>query len=86
MKRTLKNILILFSTLSYLQNNSDFDVFKKIIEHESGTGVLGLYVHRKSKTTFDQKVVLEETELEVPKNILRDIEINVAKVVIWNLN
>jgi hypothetical protein len=27
--RTLKNILILFSTLSYLQNNSDFDVFKK---------------------------------------------------------
>jgi hypothetical protein len=35
--------LILFSTLSYLQNNSDFDVFKKI-EHESGTGVLGLYV------------------------------------------
>jgi hypothetical protein len=36
---------------------------------------------RKSKTTFDQKVVLEETELEVPKNILRDIEINVAKVV-----
>jgi hypothetical protein len=33
----------------------------------------------KSKTTFDQKVVLEE--LEVPKNILRDIEINVAKVV-----
>jgi hypothetical protein len=30
--------LILFSTLSYLQNNSDFDVL--IIEHESGTGVL----------------------------------------------
>jgi hypothetical protein len=48
MKRTLKNILILFSTLSYLQNNSDFDVFKKIIEHESGTGVLGLYVHREN--------------------------------------
>jgi hypothetical protein len=44
----IKNILILFSTLSYLQNNSDFDVFKKIIEHESGTGVLGLYVHAKN--------------------------------------
>jgi hypothetical protein len=29
MKRTLKIFLILFSTLSYLQNNSDFDVFKK---------------------------------------------------------
>jgi hypothetical protein len=87
MKRTLKIFLILFSTLSYLQNNSDFDVFKKIIEHESGTGVLGLYVQcEKSKTTFDQKVVLEETELEVPKNILRDIEINVAKSSngIWN--
>jgi hypothetical protein len=48
-QRTLKIFLILFSTLSYLQNNSDFDVFKKIIEHESGTGVLGLYVHENLK-------------------------------------
>jgi hypothetical protein len=70
--------LILFSTLSYLQNNSDFDVFKKIIEHESGTGVLGLYVHENLKLLWSS---FRRKRTKSLKNILRDIEINVAKVV-----
>nr|WP_314895613.1 hypothetical protein [uncultured Flavobacterium sp.] len=87
MKRTLKIILILLSTLSYSQNNSESDVFKKIIEHEIGKGTLGIYVLcEKSKTIFDLKEFKEETGLEVPENILKEIEINESKSSngIWN--
>ncbi|MDP2685643.1 MAG: hypothetical protein Q8O62_00365 [Aequorivita sp.] len=87
MKRTLKILLILISTLSYSQNNSESDVFKKIIEHEIGKGTLGIYVLcEKSKTTFDIKDFKEEARLEVPENILKEIDINVSKGDngIWN--
>jgi hypothetical protein len=87
MKRTLNILLILISTLSYSQNNSESDVFKKIIDHEIGKGALGIYVQcKKSKTYFDQTIFKEETGLEVPENILKEIEANVAKssIGIWN--
>jgi len=87
MRRTLKIFLILISTLSYSQNNSESEVFKKIIEHEIGKGTLGIYILcEKSKTTFDLKGFKEETKLEVPENILKEIEINESKYSngIWN--
>ncbi len=87
MKRTLKILLILISNLSYSQNNSESDVFKKIIDHEIGKGSIGIYVQCiKYKTYFDQTIFKEETGLEVPENILKEIEANVAKSSdgIWN--
>lgn len=87
MKRALKILLILISTLSYSQNNSESDVFKKIIDHEIGKGSLGIYVQcKKSKTYFDQTIFKEETGLEVPEIILKEIEANVTKNSngIWN--
>lgn len=87
MKRTLNILLILISSLSYSQNKSESDVFKKIIDHEIGKGVLGIYIQcEKSKTTFDQTVFKEETGLDVPENILKEIEVNATKSSngIWN--
>ena len=87
MKLTLKILLILISTLSYSQNNSESDIFKKIIEHEVGKGTLGIYVLcEKSKTIFNLKEFKEEVGLEVPENILKEIEINGSKSSngIWN--
>ncbi|WP_268848826.1 hypothetical protein [Flavobacterium aestivum] len=88
MKRTLNILLILLSTLSYSQNNSESDVFKKIIDDQIGKGTFGIYVQcEKSRTYFDQTIFKEETGLEVPENILKEIEANVAKSSngIWNL-
>lgn len=88
MKRTLNILLILISTLSFSQNNSEFDVFKKIIDDQIGKGIFGIYVQcEKSKTYFDQTIFKEETGLEVPENILKEIETNVAKSSngIWNI-
>jgi hypothetical protein len=88
MKRALKILLILISTLSYSQNNSESDVFKKIIDDQIGKGTFGIYVQcEKSKTYFDQTDFKEESGLEVPENILKEIEANVAKSSngIWNL-
>jgi hypothetical protein len=80
MKRTLKMLLVLISALSYSQNNSESDVFKKIIDHEIGKGSIGLYVQcKKSKTYFDQTIFKEETGLEVPEKILKEIEVNIVK-------
>ncbi|SDB51211.1 hypothetical protein SAMN03097699_1820 [Flavobacteriaceae bacterium MAR_2010_188] len=80
MKRTLNILLILISTLSYSQNSSEFDVFKKIIDHEIGKGTLGIYIQcEKPKTFFDYKDFKEQTGLEVPENILKEIEINGTK-------
>jgi hypothetical protein len=87
MKRTLKILLILISTLSYSQSNSESDVFKKIIDDQIGKGTLGIYVQcKKSKTYFDQTIFKEETGLEVPEKILKEIEANIAKSSngIWN--
>ena len=87
MKRTLKIFLILISTLGYSQNNSESDIFRKIIEQEIEKGSIDIYIQcEKSKTTFDQKVFKEETILNVPNNILKEIEINGAKSKneIWN--
>jgi hypothetical protein len=87
MKRTLKILLILISTLSYSQNNSESEVFKKIIDDQIAKGTFGIFVQcEKSKTYFDQTIFKEETGLEVPENILKEIEANVAKSSngIWN--
>jgi len=87
MKRNLNIFLILISTLSFSQNNSEFEVFKKIIDHEIGKGILGIYIQcEKPKTFFDQKDFKEQTGLEVPENILKEIEINGTKSSdgIWN--
>ena len=87
MKRLIKIFLILISTLSYSQNNLEYDIFKKIIDDQIGKGTLGIYVQcEKYKTYFDQTIFKEETGLEVPENILKEIEANVAKSSngIWN--
>lgn len=81
MKRTLNIILILISTLSYSQNSSEFDVLRKIIDHEIGKGTLGIYIQcEKPKISFDQKDFIEQTGLKVPENILNEIEQNGTKV------
>ena len=80
MNRTLNIILILISTLSYSQINSEFEVFKKIIDFEIGKGTSGIYTQcKKPKTSFDQKDFREQTGLEVPENILNEIEKNGTK-------
>lgn len=43
--------------MSYSQNNSESDVFKKIIDYEIGKGGQGMYVQCEKPTTFfDVKV------------------------------
>lgn len=80
MKRTLNIILILISTLSYSQNSSEYDVLRKIIDHEIGKGTLGIYIQcEKPKISFDQKDFIEQTGLKVPENILNEIEQNGTK-------
>jgi len=70
--------LILISTLSYSQNKSEFEIFRKIIDQEIKNG--GLYIQcNKPKTFFDQKDFKEQTGLEVPVNILKEIEKNATK-------
>lgn len=80
MKRTLNILLIIISTLSYSQNSSESEVFRKIINHEISKGTLAIYIQcDKPKTFFHQKNFKEQTGLEVPENILKEIEINGTK-------
>ncbi len=75
--------------MSYSQNSSESDVFKKIIDYEIGKGTLGIYVQcNKPKTFFDLNDFKEQTGLEVPENILKEIEKNGTKSSdgIWNTN
>jgi hypothetical protein len=77
MKEILNILLILISALSYSQNSSESDIFKKIIDHEIGKGTLGIYIQcEKAKTFFENNDFNEQTGLEVPENILKEIEIN----------
>jgi hypothetical protein len=77
MKEILNIFLILISALSYSQNSSESDVFKKIIDHEVEKGTLGIYIQcEKAKTFFENNDFNEQTGLEVPENILKEIEIN----------
>lgn len=56
------------------------DIFKRVINYEIEKGILGIYVRcEKPKTFFDQNNFKEETGLQVPENILNEIEKN-AKV------
>lgn len=80
-------LFLTISTLSFSQNNSESDVFKKIINDEIGKGTLGIYVQcEKYKPFFDLKEFKEEAGIEVPEKILNEIEANVAKSNdgIWN--
>ena len=80
MKRTLNIFLILISTLSYSQNSSESDIFKRVINYEIEKGNSGIYIRcEKSKTFFDLNNFKEQTGLKVPENILKEIEKN-AKV------
>jgi len=87
MKRILNILVILISTLSYSQNNTESNVFKKIINYEIGKCGRGMYVQcEKPKTFFDAKDFKVETGLNVPENILKEIELNESKskMGIWN--
>ncbi|MCK0126984.1 hypothetical protein MWU76_21530 [Gelidibacter sp. F2691] len=80
-------LLILIATLSYSQNNSESDVFKKIIDYEIAKGGREMYVQcEKPKTSFDAKDFKVETGLNVPENVLKEIELNESKsrIGIWN--
>ena len=80
MKRTLTIILLFISTLSFSQGNSETVIFKKIIDQEIGKGTTGIYIQcEKAKTSFDLNDFKENTGLEVPENILREIEQNGVK-------
>ncbi len=80
-------LLILISTLSYTQNNSEFGIFKKIIDHEIGQGTSNIYLRcEKIKTFFDQNSFKEQTELKVPENILEEIEKNALQSIDGNWN
>ena len=62
-------------------------MFKKIIDYEIGKGGRGMYVQcEKPNTVFDAKVFKVETGLNVPENILTEIELNESKsrIGIWN--
>jgi len=87
MKRTINILLILISTLSYSQNCSESDVFKKIIGSVIGQDIPGIYIQcEKPKTFFDLNNFKEQTGLEVPEIVLKEIEINATKSKngIWN--
>ena len=87
MKRTLNIFLLLITTLGYSQNISESDVFKKIIDYEIGKGVRGIYVQcEKPKTSFDAEDFKAVTGLNVPENILKEIELNESKSKIGILN
>lgn len=80
-------LFLTISTLSFSQNNSESDVLKKIIDEQIGKGTLGIYIQcEKYKTFFDLKEFEQEAGLEVPENILKEIETNVAKSSdgVWN--
>ncbi len=77
MRRTIIIILLLTATLSYSQNNSESDIFIKIIDHEIGKEKMKFYVQcEKSKTFFDKKDLKDQTRLQVPEKILNEIEKN----------
>ena len=61
--------------MSYSQDNSESEVFRKIIDHEIING--GFYIQcDKPKTFFDIKDFKEQTGLKAPLNILKEIERN----------
>ncbi len=87
MKRTLNTLLILIATLSYSQNNSESNVFRKIIDYEIRKGGRAMYVQcEKQKTSFNAKDFKVETRLNIPENVLKEIELNESKsrIGIWN--
>lgn len=62
-------------------------MFKKIIDYEIGKGGKGMYVQcEKPKTFFDAKDFKVQTGLNVPENILNEIELNESqsKIGSWN--
>ena len=87
MNRILIIISFLINVLSYSQNNSEAEVFKKVIDYEIERGSKGIYIQcEKYKTSYDLKEFKEETRLNIPENILNEIEINKSKSSngIWN--
>ena len=87
MKEILNILLILISALSFSQNSSESDIFKKIIDHEVGKGTLGIFIRcEKSKTYFENNDFNEQTGLKVPEKILKEIKTNGIKSSdgIWN--
>ncbi|AWH74782.1 hypothetical protein DCS32_11620 [Dokdonia sp. Dokd-P16] len=87
MKRTLNILLILIATVGYSQNNSESEVFRKIIDYEIVKGGRGMNIQcEKPKTSFDAKDFKVATGLNIPENVLKEIELNESKsrVGIWN--
>ncbi|AVR46045.1 hypothetical protein C7S20_12705 [Christiangramia fulva] len=55
------------------------NIFKKVIDHEIEKGTTRIYIEcEKSKTAFDLKDFKENVQLEIPENILKEIEQNGA--------
>lgn len=75
MKGIFKILLILISTLGYSQSKPEFEVFREVIGREISSG--GLYIQcAKPKTFFDPRDFTNQTGLDVPSNILIEIEKN----------
>ena len=70
--------MILISTLSYSQNKSEIEVFRKVVDHEITNGEIYIQCD-KQKTFFDSTDYKSQTELEVPANILQELEKNAER-------
>ncbi|MCJ7756849.1 MAG: hypothetical protein MUP24_01780 [Gillisia sp.] len=78
MRNILIILLILISTLSFSQNNSEFEIFRKVIAHEIRDGSLYLQCE-KQRTFFDLKNFKNQTLLQIPENILIEITTNAKR-------
>lgn len=81
-QNTMKNILIilliLISTSSFSQNNSEFEIFRKVIAHEIRDGSLYLQCEKR-RTFFDLINFKNQTSLKIPENILIEIATNAKR-------
>ena len=85
MKKTINILLLLISSFIYSQNNSESEIFRKIIDHEIGN--CGLYIQcDKMKTFFELEDFIDQTGLDVPFIILKEIERNAQKSNAGNWN
>jgi len=72
MRRTINIILILISTLGYAQNETEIEVFRKIIDNEISNA--GIFIRcEKPKTFFNSIEFKEQTGILLPENILEEL-------------
>ncbi|MBF4464500.1 hypothetical protein [Flavobacterium sp. LC2016-12] len=87
MKKALKIFLLLISTLSFAQNKSENEIFKKIIDHEIEKNKSIIYIQcKKPNTSFNIKEFKEENEgFVISESTLQEFEKNnINTNEVWN--